>query len=77
MESASEDLLESLVNGTGLPPEPIKRELNQLIDRLGMKKDELSLEQIRQLVTLYLKDVMLRVPSSHLEPAFTPQERLN
>ena len=58
MKQNSKDLLELLIAETGLPPELMERELNHLIVKLGMKKDKLNLEQLRQLMTVYLQEVL-------------------
>ena len=57
----SKDLLKLLIAETKLSPHLLERELKEVITELGMKREELDLEQIRLLMKVYLEETLLRV----------------
>lgn len=52
-------LIKTVVEATGLPEDPVQRELNQLIAQHGKNPDELTIEDLREIVADYLHSVML------------------
>ena len=55
----SKDLFQVLMAHMGPSSKSIEKELEQLMEELNMKKEDLDLEQIRQLMTVYLNEVLL------------------
>ena len=59
MKIKGEELLELVVNETGLPSESLYLELERLIDTAGMDAKTITLTDLRTLLVDYLQDVML------------------
>jgi hypothetical protein len=51
-------LLKTLIEATGLPHGAVEREMNELILKNGLDPERLSLEDVRNLLSSYLLDVM-------------------
>lgn len=52
-------LLRVLIESTGLPPEGIELELRRLIEKHGFSAENLTLDQVREMLAAYLQDVLL------------------
>lgn len=53
------NLLKNLVRATGLPHEAVQREVDRLMQSSGKKAEELTLDDLRELLAEYLQDVLL------------------
>ncbi len=51
-------LLETLIEGTGLPRKAIEQELNRLMELHQVTNDTLTIEQLRAMLVRYLQDVL-------------------
>ncbi len=60
MESES-GLLKTVVAATGLPETPVHSELNSLITKNGFNPDDLTLEELREVMAEYLNLVFLEM----------------
>jgi hypothetical protein len=52
-------LLKLLIESTGLPPEAVERELNRVLAQGNFHKEELTLDDVRELLAAYLQDVLV------------------
>lgn len=52
-------LVKLLIEQTGLPPEAVERELNKLLAKGNFQREELTLDDVRELLSIYLQDVLL------------------
>jgi hypothetical protein len=57
-------LLKLLIESTGLPPEAVERELNRVLLKGNFHKEELTLEDVRELLAIYLQDVLVEAKES-------------
>ena len=57
-------LLRFLVESTGLPPESLEKELNQLLKDNNLNAETLTLDQVRDVLALYLQDVLIEAKES-------------
>lgn len=60
-----QELLETLVQATGLPESPLHKELNHLIGESKMNSSDIDLEQLRTLLAEYAQDVLLRAKKTY------------
>ena len=54
-------LLEELATATGLPEGLVRRELNEMIAKSGTDAAVLTLDQLRELIAEYLREVIFRM----------------
>lgn len=54
-----EALIKTLVEQTDLPADPVERELSRLIDKAGLTKETITLEDIREILAEYLQETLL------------------
>ncbi len=59
------ELLQELIKSTHLPSHLIQDELLRLLQKKGLSAEEISLEDLRNLLSDYLQDVLLEA-KSHL-----------
>jgi hypothetical protein len=52
-------LLKLLIESTGLPPEAVERELNKVLLKGNFQRDQLTLDDVRELLSIYLQDVLI------------------
>lgn len=52
-------LLKTLIESTGLPPEAVERELNRILAKGNFQREELTLDDVRELLSVYLQDVLM------------------
>ncbi len=57
-------LLRVLVEATGLPPEAVGRELGKIIATRGLAPESLTLEDVREVLGIYLQDVLSEAKES-------------
>ena len=51
-------LLKLLIESTGLPTEAVEREINRLVALHGIKSTEITLDDVRDILTAYLQDTL-------------------
>jgi hypothetical protein len=52
-------LLKDVASATGLPGQGAENELDRLILAAGLKKDNLTLDDLREVMANYLQDILL------------------
>lgn len=57
-------LLETLVFATGLPEGDIRRELQALLQKYGKNPENITMDDLRQLMRDYVQDVLLETKES-------------
>lgn len=58
------ELLQELSKATGLPDELIGEELSRLIAGVGKTTDEITLDELRELLASYLQDILIDAKES-------------
>lgn len=58
------ELLKLLIQSTGLPEEAVEREVAKLLVRRNLNPENLSLDDIREMLACYLQDVLVEAKSS-------------
>jgi len=53
------DLLKLLIESTGLPTEAVEREINSLVSKHGLVDTNVTLDDVRTILTNYLQDTLL------------------
>ena len=56
-------LLQILIEATGLPAASLERELHQILCR-GLDPDDVTLEDVREVLAAYLQDTLLEIKHS-------------
>jgi hypothetical protein len=59
------DLFTQLIRMTGIPGCTIRKELKGIIERKGINPNELTLDQLRQVVASYLREIMGSILDRH------------
>ena len=54
-------LIDAVVAATGLPETPIKRELTGLLNEHGKNAEDITLDELREIMAAYLQTVMLEL----------------
>lgn len=54
-----ESLLKQLISQTGLPAEGVENELDRLIERAGLQRENITLDDLRLVLADYLQDILL------------------
>ena len=57
-------LLTEISQATGLDAEPVERELIRLLNAEGIAKDNVTLDQLREVLSEYLQEVLLEAKLS-------------
>jgi hypothetical protein len=52
-------LLKLLIESTGLPPEAVERELSKILSKANIQPENLTLDDVRDLLAIYLQDVLI------------------
>lgn len=60
-----EALIKQLVNYTELPPEMVEQEFNRLIEKAGLKREEMTLDDVRDLLADFLQDTLIEMKNSY------------
>jgi hypothetical protein len=55
------DLTKTVIEATGLPTDPVERELNGLIAKHGTTPEEMTLDDLRDIMAEYLQTVFLEL----------------
>ncbi|HMN67106.1 MAG TPA: hypothetical protein PKC28_01075 [Bdellovibrionales bacterium] len=58
-------LLRLLIQSTGLPVEAVEKEVQRLISIRGLDPETLTLEDIREILAIYLQDVLSEAKSAY------------
>lgn len=62
---SGKELLKEVVVSSGLPEEPLARELHQLLDKAGLPVENCSLDDLRNILAEYLQDVLLQSQATY------------
>lgn len=57
-------LLRVLIQSTGLPMDAVEREIKRLLDARNLRAEELTLEDVREILAFYLQDVLTEAKTS-------------
>lgn len=57
--------LEELLQATGLPLEPIQAEVKRLIQKNGLASQDLTIEDLREVLVDYLQDTLLEAKQAY------------
>lgn len=60
-----EALIRTMIDSTGLPQDSIAEELNRLIEKAGLQKETLTLDDMRAILADYLQDTLLNLKNTH------------
>ena len=60
------DLLKQIIESTGLPSAAVERELNKLLQRRSLDAENLSLDDLRELLSLYLQEVLVEAKDAQI-----------
>lgn len=60
-----EALIKTVIESTGLPSETMAQELDRLIAKAGLRKDSLTLEDMRNILADYLQDTLLSLKKTY------------
>jgi len=52
-------LLKLLIESTGLPEDAVERELNKVLLKGNFQREQLTLDDVRELLAVYLQDVLV------------------
>ena len=63
-----EALIKTVVDSTGLPNDPVVEELNRLIEKAGLQKETLTLDDMRAILADYLQDTLLDLKNTYQGP---------
>ena len=64
---AEGNLAQTLIAATGLPQDPVEREFNKILERYGKSQDELTLDELREVMAEYLNLVFLELAEENSE----------
>ncbi len=68
------ELLTELSDATGLPDDIIGEELSRLVATAGKTTDSVTLDDLREMLSIYLQDVLLEAKNSFNDEARTELE---
>jgi len=57
-------LLKLLIESTGLPTEAVESEINRLVAEHGLIATEVTLDDVRNMLTAYLQDTLVEAKNS-------------
>ena len=57
-------LLRVLIQSTGLPMDAVEREIKRLLQARNLRPEDLTLEDVREILAFYLQDVLTEVKTS-------------
>jgi hypothetical protein len=58
-------LLKSLISSTGLPAELVEGEINRLLNLANIKAEELTIEDLRAVLSVYMQDILLEAKKEY------------
>lgn len=56
-----ENLVEAVIAATGLPQNPLEKEFHMLLEKHGKNPEEMTLEDLREVMVDYLQTVMMEL----------------
>lgn len=59
------ELFETLLAGTGLPDQGLRKEMSALMNRHGKSVDALTLDDLREMLADYLQDVLVEAKANN------------
>ena len=62
-------LLKLLIESTGLPTEAVEKEIHRLVAKEGLDTRDVTLDDIRNILTTYLQDTLVEAKTHHRAPA--------
>ena len=66
------DLFSLVTSATGLPQEPVARELEEILRAAGINKINLTLEDLRSVLANYLQDILIAAKTEAAGAAADP-----
>lgn len=63
----AKELTDTLIAATGLPQDPVEREFNKILERYGKTQENLTLEELREVMADYLNLVFLELAEENRE----------
>ncbi len=57
-------LLNLLIDATGLPKDALETEIQQILEERGFRAETLTLDQVRDVLSVYLQNVLLAAKNS-------------
>ena len=63
-----EALIKRVAELTELPNDPVVEELNRLIEKAGLQKETLTLDDMRNILADYLQDTLLDLKNTYQGP---------
>ncbi len=62
-------LTKTVIEATGLPQNPVEREFENLLTKHGKSADQLTLDELREVMADYLQTVFLELCEDNVESA--------
>lgn len=62
-----DNLFDKVVQNTGLPEDLISDELSQLLKGAGINKSDVTLDELRDVISNYLQDVLLKAKEEFVD----------
>ena len=62
---AGHGLIGEITEATGLPKNAVDEELGRLIDRAGLERSEVTLDELRKILAEYVQDVLIEAKAEH------------
>lgn len=63
------DLLKLLIESTGLPTESLAIEINRLVDQHGLVASDITLDDVRNILTDYLQETLVEAKADLTQEA--------
>lgn len=63
-----EDLFGLVTDATGLPDDLVSNELTRLLQKAGIEREAMTLDDLRQILAEYVQDVLLEAKDKFSEP---------
>lgn len=57
-------LLKLLIESTGLPTEAVEREIHRLVAQHGLRNTEVTLDDVRAILTTYLQETLVEAKNA-------------
>ena len=68
------ELFKSITNATGLPDDLISKELDKVLNQKGIAKDDVTLDELRDVLASYLREVILSAKTEFEEGVWIEDE---
>ncbi len=75
----SNELFKKVTESTGLPANLVSNELGKLLSKKGLNASDMTMEELRQVLSQYLKDVIIQAKDAFdqgvlIEEEISPEE---